>query len=70
MEKEYPNVVRIKILGAQIIPVKSGFRSLKEAVDEAFMAYISDPVTQFYAIGSVVGPHPFPAMVRDFQSIV
>jgi len=70
IEKEYPNVVRMKILGAKVVPVTSGFRSLKEAVDEAFMAYILDPINQFYAIGSVVGPHPFPAMVRDFQSIV
>jgi tryptophan synthase beta chain len=68
--KEYPNVVRMKILGARVIPVGIGLRTLKEAVDAAFMAYVGDPVTQFYAIGSVVGPHPFPMMVRDFQSIV
>ncbi len=70
IEKQYPNVVRMKILGAKVVPVKSGLRSLKEAVDEAFLAYVADPVSQFYAIGSVVGPHPFPMMVRDFQSIV
>jgi tryptophan synthase beta chain len=70
MAKEYPNVVRMKILGAKVIPVAEGLRTLKEAVDAAFMAYVGDPVTQFYAIGSVVGPHPFPMMVRDFQSIV
>ncbi len=70
IEKEHPNVVRMAILGATIIPVKSGLKTLKEAVDEAFMAYVKDPVTQFYAIGSVVGPHPFPMMVRDFQTIV
>jgi len=68
--KEHPNVVRMKILGATVVPVKSGLKTLKEAVDEAFMAYLGDPVTQFYAIGSVVGPDPFPRMVRDFQSIV
>ncbi|MDA3940789.1 MAG: tryptophan synthase subunit beta [Spirochaetia bacterium] len=68
--KEHPNVIRMKILGATVIPVKSGLRTLKEAVDEAFTAYVKDPVTQFYAIGSVVGPHPFPMMVRDFQTIV
>ncbi len=68
--KEHPNVVRMKILGAKVVPVKSGLKTLKEAVDEAFMAYLGDPVTQLYAIGSVVGPHPFPMMVRDFQSIV
>lgn len=68
--KEYPNVVRMKILGATVIPVEEGLKTLKEAVDACFMAYMGDPITQFYAIGSVVGPHPFPAMVRDFQSIV
>ena len=70
MEKEHPNVVRMHILGARVIPATHGRRTLKEAVDTAFEAYMGDPVTQFYAIGSVVGPHPFPKMVRDFQSIV
>lgn len=68
--KEHPNVVRMKILGTTVIPVKSGLRTLKEAVDEAFIGYMKDPVNQLYAIGSVVGPHPFPMMVRDFQQIV
>jgi len=68
--KEHPNVVRMRILGAKVIPVTHGRKTLKEAVDAAFEAYLGDPVTQFYAIGSVVGPHPFPKMVRDFQSIV
>ncbi len=68
--KEKPNVVRMKILGANLIPVTKGQRTLKEAVDDAFDAYLKDPVTQLYAIGSVVGPHPFPMMVRDFQEIV
>lgn len=68
--KERPNVLRMKALGANVITVKSGNRTLKEAVDEAFVEYLKDPVTQFYAIGSVVGPHPFPMMVRDFQKIV
>lgn len=70
IEKEYPNVVRMKILGANVIPVNRGTRTLKDAVDAAFEAYMGDPVTQLYAIGSVVGPHPFPMMVRDFQAIV
>ncbi len=70
MHKEHPNVTRMKILGAKVIPVTHGLKTLKEAVDSAFGAYVGDPVTQFYAIGSVVGPHPFPMMVRDFQSIV
>ncbi len=68
--KEYPNVVRMKILGAKVIPVDRGTKTLKDAVDAAFEAYVKDPVNQFYAIGSVVGPHPFPMMVRDFQQIV
>lgn len=68
--KEHPNVIRMKILGAKVVPVTFGLKTLKEAVDSAFMAYMQDPVTQFYAIGSVVGPHPFPMMVRDFQQIV
>ena len=68
--KEHPNVVRMAILGAKVTPVTHGRKTLKEAVDAAFEAYVKDPVNQFYAIGSVVGPHPFPMMVRDFQSIV
>ncbi len=70
MEKEHPNVVRMKILGTNVIPVGIGLRTLKEAVDAAFEGYMKDPISQFYAIGSVVGPHPFPMMVRDFQRIV
>ena len=70
MAKERPNVVRMKILGANVIPATEGLKTLKEAVDAAFGAYMGDPVTQFYAIGSVVGPHPFPMMVRDFQSVI
>ncbi len=68
--KEKPNVTRMKILGAKVIPVSRGAKTLKEAIDAAFEAYLADPVSQFYAIGSVVGPHPFPMMVRDFQQIV
>ncbi|MBN1163745.1 MAG: tryptophan synthase subunit beta [Candidatus Krumholzibacteriota bacterium] len=70
IEKEHPNVTRMKILGARVIPVSDGLATLKEAVDAAFRAYLEDPLTQFYAIGSVVGPHPFPMMVRDFQQVV
>ncbi len=68
--KEHPNVVRMKILGAKVIPVSFGLKTLKEAVDSAFGAYLEDPVTSIYCIGSVVGPHPFPMMVRDFQRVV
>jgi len=70
IEKERPNVLRMQILGAKVIPVSRGLKTLKDAVDAAFEAYVSDPETQFYAIGSVVGPHPFPMMVRDFQEVV
>ncbi|OLQ91207.1 tryptophan synthase subunit beta [Vibrio ponticus] len=68
--KEHPNVVRMRILGANVIPATHGRKTLKEAVDAAFEAYLKDPINQLYAIGSVVGPHPFPMMVRDFQSII
>ncbi len=70
IEKEHPNVTKMKILGCTLIPVSRGTRTLKDAVDSAFEEYLKDPVNSFYAIGSVVGPHPFPKMVRDFQSIV
>ena len=68
--KEHPNVTKMKILGCKLVPVTRGTRTLKDAVDSAFEEYIKDPVNFFYAIGSVVGPHPFPKIVRDFQSIV
>jgi tryptophan synthase beta chain len=68
--KEHPNVVRMKILGANVIEVTRGTQTLKDAVDDAFEAYLKDPVSQIYAIGSVVGPHPFPMMVRDFQKVI
>ena len=70
IEKEHPNVTKMKILGCKLVPVSRGTRTLKDAVDSAFEEYLKDPVNYFYAIGSVVGPHPFPKMVRDFQSIV
>ncbi|GMF02632.1 unnamed protein product [[Candida] boidinii] len=70
MEKEYPNVLRMKILGAKVVPATEGLQTLKEAVDLAFAEYMKDPETIMYCIGSVVGPHPFPKMVRDFQRVV
>ncbi len=70
MAKEHPNVVRMNILGAKVVPVSAGLKTLKEAVDSAFEAYVKDPVNSIYCIGSVVGPHPFPMMVRDFQRVV
>ncbi len=68
--KQHPNVLRMKMMGARVIPVTHGLKTLKEAVDSAFEAYLQDPETTIYCIGSVVGPHPFPMMVRDFQRIV
>ena len=70
IEKEHPNVTKMKILGCTLVPVSRGTRTLKDAVDSAFEEYLKDPKNFIYAIGSVVGPHPFPMMVRDFQSIV
>ena len=68
--KEHPNVVRMNVLGAHVVPVGKGLKTLKEAVDSAFEAYLKDPVNSLYCIGSVLGPHPFPMMVRDFQHII
>ncbi|MDN5279609.1 MAG: tryptophan synthase beta chain [Clostridiales bacterium] len=70
MAKEHPNVIRMKLLGANVIPVSSGLKTLKEAVDSAFESYLKDPESSMYCIGSVVGPHPFPMLVREFQRIV
>ncbi|MDL2283639.1 tryptophan synthase subunit beta [Oxalobacter sp. OttesenSCG-928-P03] len=70
IEKERPNVTKMKILGANLIAVTRGTQTLKDAVDSAFDEYIKDPDNFLYAIGSAVGPHPFPKMVRDFQMII
>lgn len=70
IQKAKPNVERMKILGANIVSVKSGTMTLKEAVDEAFIAYSKEYETALYAIGSVVGPHPFPMIVEHFQTII
>ena len=70
IKKQAPNVARMKILGANVIEVTEGLATLKEAVDAAFKAYANEYKDAIYCIGSVLGPHPFPMMVRDFQSIV
>ncbi len=70
IKKQAPNVARMKILGAKIIPVTLGAKTLKEAVDSAFESYLKNYKDSIYCIGSVVGPHPFPQMVRDFQMVV
>lgn len=68
--KEHPNVSRMKILGAKLVPVSAGAGTLKEAVDSAFAAYLEQIDSSIFAIGSVVGPAPYPEMVAYFQSIV
>ena len=70
IQKQAPNVARMKILGANVIEVTDGLATLKEAVDAAFAAYAREYKDAIYCIGSVLGPHPFPMMVRDFQSVV
>lgn len=70
VEKQHPNLIRMQLLGAKVVTVNDGGESLKEAVDSAFNTYAADYKDTFFAIGSVVGPAPFPQMVRDFQSIV
>ena len=70
IKKQAPNVARMKILGANVVEVTHGLATLKEAVDAAFEAYAREYKDAIYCIGSVVGPHPFPMMVRDFQSVV
>ncbi|MCQ2404594.1 MAG: tryptophan synthase subunit beta [Clostridia bacterium] len=65
--KQAPNVTRMKLLGANVVPVSKGLKTLKEAVDAAFEAYLNEYEDTIYCIGSVLGPHPFPMMVRDFQ---
>jgi len=70
IEKQHPNVIRMKMLGANVIPVSEGLKTLKEAVDAAFSAYLKEYKDAIYCIGSALGPHPFPKMVRDFQSVI
>jgi len=64
------NVFRMKLLGAEVVPVTSGSRTLKDAVNEAFRDWVTNVETTHYIIGSVIGPHPYPMMVRDFQSVI
>ena len=68
--KQHPNVVRMQMLGARVIPVSHGLKTLKEAVDAAFEGYMREYHDAIYCIGSALGPHPFPLMVRDFKSVV
>jgi tryptophan synthase beta chain len=68
--RQKPNVFRMKLLGAEVKPVTSGSRTLKDAMNDALRAWVSDVEDTFYVIGTVAGPHPYPAMVRDFQSVI
>jgi len=68
--KQHPNVLRMKLLGAKIVEVAMGGKCLKDAVDSAFTTFMVEYKTTFFAIGSVVGPHPYPMIVRDFQAVV
>lgn len=68
--KQAPNVTRMKILGAKVVQVTNGLKTLKEAVDSAFESYAKNYKDSIYCIGSALGPHPFPMMVRDFQSVI
>jgi tryptophan synthase beta chain len=70
VERQKPNVFRMNMLGAQVIPVQSGSKTLKDAMNEALRDWVTNVETTFYCIGTVAGPHPYPMMVRDFQSII
>jgi tryptophan synthase beta chain len=70
IERQAPNVFRMKLLGAEVVPVKSGTRTLKDALNEALRDWVANVDDTFYIIGTVAGPHPYPAMVRDFQLVI
>ncbi len=70
VERQSPNVYRMKLLGARVIPVQSGTKTLKDALNEALRDWVTNVDTTHYIIGTVAGPHPFPMMVRDFQSVI
>jgi tryptophan synthase beta chain len=70
VERQKPNVFRMKLLGAEVRPVQSGTKTLKDAMNEALRDWVTNVENTFYCIGTVAGPHPYPAMVRDFQSVI
>ena len=70
IERQAPNVYRMKLLGAQVVPVTSGSKTLKDALNEAMRDWVTNVDNTFYIIGTVAGPHPYPQMVRDFQSVI
>jgi len=70
MERQAPNVGRMRLLGAQVVPVTSGDRTLRAAIDEAMRDWVSDPTDTYYLLGSAVGPHPYPYLVRELQAVI
>nr|MBP6777131.1 pyridoxal-phosphate dependent enzyme [Piscinibacter sp.] len=70
MLRQSPNVYRMKLLGATVVPVESGSRTLKDALNEAMRDWVTNVENTFYIIGTVAGPHPYPMMVRDFQRVI
>jgi tryptophan synthase beta chain len=70
IERQAHNVFRMELLGAKVIPVRSGSRTLKDACNEAMRDWVTNVLTTYYLLGSTVGPHPYPIMVRDFQSVI
>jgi tryptophan synthase beta chain len=70
MERQAPNVGRMRLLGAEVVPVTSGDQTLRAAIDEALRDWVSDPDGTYYLLGSAVGPHPYPYLVREFQSVI
>ena len=70
VERQKPNVFRMKLLGAKVVPVQSGARTLKDAMNEALRDWVTNVADTFYCIGTAAGPHPYPAMVRDFQCVI
>ncbi len=70
VERQAPNVGRMKLLGATVVPVTSGDATLRAAIDEALREWVSDPQNTYYSIGSAVGPHPYPYLVRELQSVI
>ena len=70
VERQQPNVFRMNLLGAEVVPVSSGSRTLKDALNEAMRDWVTNVDDTFYIIGTVAGPHPYPELVRDFQSVI
>jgi tryptophan synthase beta chain len=70
MERQAPNVGRMRLLGAQVVPVTAGDRTLRAAIDEALRDWVSDPMGTYYLLGSAVGPHPYPYLVRELQAVI